>query len=100
MKFLLGGVLGLWLAVWTFSAQIQTSARVLLPEVLIARPALSAMPTATEPVLRYVAGSTVKVEQLLGEEDKQLHRPTLSRTFTRYGIEGTDLGNSFEHAGR
>jgi hypothetical protein len=100
MKFLLGGVLGLFLAVWTFSAQIQTSARVLLPEVLLARPALSAMPTATEPVLRYVAGSTVKVEQLLGEQDKQLHRPTLSRTLTRYGIEGTDLGNSFEHAGR
>jgi hypothetical protein len=100
MKFLLGGVLGLFLAVWTFSAQIQTSARVLLPGVLLARPALSAMPTATEPVLRYVAGSTVKVEQLLGEQDKQLHRPTLSRTLTRYGIEGTDLGNSFEHAGR
>jgi hypothetical protein len=51
-------------------------------------------------VLRYVAGSTIKMEQLLGEEDKQLHQPTLSQTVTRYGIEGTDLGNSFEHEGR
>jgi hypothetical protein len=51
-------------------------------------------------VLRYETGSTVKVEQLLGEEDKQLHQPTLSRTFSRYAIEGTDLGNSFEHDGR
>ncbi len=52
------------------------------------------------PALRYVPGSTIKVEQLLGEEDKQLHRPTLSRTDSRYGIEGTDLGYSFEHEGR
>lgn len=51
-------------------------------------------------MIRYVAGSTVKVEQLLGEEDKERHQPTLSRTVTRYGIEGTDLGYSFEHDGR
>ncbi len=50
--------------------------------------------------LRYVPGSTVKVQQLLGEWDKQRHQPTLSRTVARYGIEGTDLGNSFEHDGR
>src|SRR5580658_5559382 len=56
--------------------------------------------TAAGPVIRYVIGSTVKVEQLLGEEDKERHQPTLSRTETRYGIRGTDLGNSFEHEGR
>ena len=56
--------------------------------------------TAAGPVIRFVAGSTVKVEQLLGEEDKEKHQPTLSRTETRYGIRGTDLGNSFEHDGR
>jgi hypothetical protein len=55
---------------------------------------------APEPVIRFVAGSTVKLEQLLGEEDKEKHQPTLSRTVTRYGIQGTDLGNSFEHDGR
>ncbi|MGH7744703.1 MAG: hypothetical protein ACREQ5_07795, partial [Candidatus Dormibacteria bacterium] len=100
MKSFLGVVLGLLLGVWTLSAQIQHSTRVLLPKVLHAKPAFSAVPSAAEPVLRYVAGSTTKVEQLLGEEDKQLHQPTLSQTVTRYGIEGTDLGNSFEHGGR
>jgi hypothetical protein len=49
--------------------------------------------------LRFVPGSTVKVQQLVGEEDKERRQPTLSRTFTRYGIEGTDLGYSFEHDG-
>jgi hypothetical protein len=52
------------------------------------------------PVLRYVPGSTIKIEQLLGQEDKERHQPTLSQTFTRYGLLGTDLGYSFEHQGR
>jgi hypothetical protein len=60
----------------------------------------AAQPAATGPMLRYMPGTTIKVEQLLGEQDKQLHKPTLSRTFTRYGIQGTDLGNSFENDGR
>jgi len=55
---------------------------------------------ATVPVIRYVPGSTAKVEQLIGEEDKERHQPTRSRTLSRYGIEGTDLGSSFEHEGR
>jgi Domain of unknown function (DUF4185) len=55
---------------------------------------------AALPVIRFVPGSTIKVEQLLGEEDKERHQPTLSHTETRYGIRGTDLGNSFEHDGR
>src|SRR5580658_8307145 len=55
---------------------------------------------ANAPVLQYVPGSTIKLQQLLGEEDKERHQPTLSRTLTRYGIEGTDLGYSFEHEGR
>jgi hypothetical protein len=63
----------------------------------IAVPRIDAQST---PALRYEPGSTVKLEQLLGEVDKQFKRPTLSQTFVRYGIEGTDLGNSFEHAGR
>src|SRR5271166_3921514 len=52
------------------------------------------------PVLHYVPGSTEKLEQLIGDEDKQRHQPTLSRTATRYDLLATDLGNSFEHAGR
>lgn len=96
----LGVALGLSLGVWTFSAHVQPNTIVRPPEAFHVGPAFGAVPPATEPVLRYVAGSTIKVEQLLGEEDKQLHQPTLSQTATRYGIEGTDLGNSFEHEGR
>ena len=43
--------------------------------------------SATSPVISYLPGSTVKLEQLLGEEDKELHQSTLSQTFTRYGIQ-------------
>ena len=52
-----------------------------------------------ESVLRYIPGSTAKIEQLIGEVDNERHRPTLSRTFTRFGVLGTDLGYSFEHDG-
>jgi hypothetical protein len=100
MKSLSGFVVGLLLGVAMLAAQIQPAARVLLPPAFNAKPGFSPVPPATGPVLRYVPGSTIKLEQLLGEEDKQLHQLTLSRTVTRYGIEGTDLGNSFEHGGR
>lgn len=56
--------------------------------------------TLPAPAIHFVPGSTVKLQQLLGEEDKEKHQPTLSLTWTRYGIRGTDLGNSFEHDGR
>jgi hypothetical protein len=56
--------------------------------------------SAQEPVLRHVVGSTVKVQQLVGEQDLERGQPTLSRTVTRYGLAGTDLGSSFEHDGR
>ena len=55
---------------------------------------------AQAPVLRHVVGSTVKVQQLVGERDLERRQQTLSRTETRYGLAGTDLGSSFEHAGR
>jgi|HubBroStandDraft_4_1064222.scaffolds.fasta_scaffold05610_5 hypothetical protein len=100
MKSLSGFVVGLLLGVGMLAVQIQPAARVLLPPAFNAKPGFSPVPSATGPVLRYVPGSTIKLEQLLGEEDKQLHQLTLSRTVTRYGIEGTDLGNSFEHGGR
>ncbi len=62
-------------------------------------PVAAARDKQGEPVLRYVPGSTVKVEQLIGEEDKERHCPTLSRTFSRFGVLGTDLGYSLEHDG-
>jgi hypothetical protein len=100
MKSLLGIAAALFLSMWAFAAKIRPSARTLPAKAVNAKPAFRAVPSAADPGLHYVAGSTIKLEQLLGEEDKQLHRPTLSQTVTRYGIEGTDLGNSFEHGGR
>jgi hypothetical protein len=51
-------------------------------------------------MITYVPGSTHKINQLIGEMDKQTHQSTLSRTESRYQLHGTDLGYSFEHQGR
>jgi Domain of unknown function (DUF4185) len=99
MKPIPGVMLGVSLSLGTVLGQIQPIARVLLSESFSANSPSAAVLSSAEPVLGYVPGSTIKVEQLLGEEDKQLHQPTLSQTATRYGIDGADLGNSFEHAG-
>jgi hypothetical protein len=76
--------------------------------------ALSAVPSTTpstpppaarpekpprEVALHYVDDSTVKLEQLIGDEDKERHKPTANQTLTRFGVEGTELGSSFEHQG-
>ncbi|MBZ5642701.1 MAG: DUF4185 domain-containing protein [Acidobacteriia bacterium] len=50
-------------------------------------------------VFHETAGSTVKLEQLIGDQDKERHQPTGNQTNTRYGIEGAELGTSFEHDG-
>jgi hypothetical protein len=50
--------------------------------------------------LRYIEGSTVKVEQLIGDVDNQTKQPTFNQTSSRYSIRGTDLGYSFEHKGK
>jgi hypothetical protein len=73
------------------------------PRPLNPLPAANTIPptvNAPERVLRHEIGSTIKLEQLLGEEDKERHQPTLSRTVTRYKLQGTELGYSFEHQGR
>lgn len=48
----------------------------------------------------FVPGSTHKVCQLTMEMDRELHQPTANRTFSRFGLIGTDLGYSFEHHGK
>ena len=53
---------------------------------------------AAEPV--YHAGTTRKILQLNGDQDTPAGIPTLSRTESRAGVIGTDLGSSFEHKGR
>jgi len=62
-------------------------------------PAARAEKPAREVALHYVDDSTVKLEQLIGDEDKERHKPTATQTFTRFGVEGTELGSSFEHQG-
>lgn len=46
-----------------------------------------------------VDGSVSKVCQLVGDLDIERNESTVSLTFTRYGVAGTDLGVSFEHNG-
>lgn len=50
--------------------------------------------------MRYVSGSSQKVCQITGEFDRERQQTTLNRTESRFGVIGTDLGASFEHAGR
>ena len=45
------------------------------------------------------ADSTLKLVQLLGDQDNERHQATLNQTATRYSIEGAALGYSFEHQG-
>jgi hypothetical protein len=56
--------------------------------------------------LTWIPGSTVKVEQMIGDCDYTaqaktgLCTPTTSRTITRAKVEGTDLGASYESQGK
>ena len=52
------------------------------------------------PGINVVDGSVRKVCQLTGERDRQRNQPAYNRTESRFGLVGTDLGASFEHAGR
>ncbi|HUR81167.1 MAG TPA: DUF4185 domain-containing protein [Thermoanaerobaculia bacterium] len=56
--------------------------------------------------LTWIPGSTVKVEQMIGECDYAVQAktgqctPTSSRTITRAKVVGTDIGSSFESQGK
>ena len=63
-----------------------------------AAPRLGAMTVA--PRIGVVPGGVRKVCQLTGERDRQRGTDAYNRTETRFGLVGTDLGASFEHAGR
>ncbi len=74
-----------------------------LPQLAVAsNGAKPSTPAGNEAVSKiyYVAGSSQKICQLTGEDDKELGVPTLSQTETRFGLVGTDNGYSFEHNGR
>ena len=59
-------------------------------------PVLAADVKPESATLRFVEGSTRKVQQLIGDVDHETGKPTLSLSASRYGVEGTDLGSSFE----
>ena len=59
----------------------------------------------TGPVLKWLTNSTVKLEQIIGDEDwaaraQGTHLPTASQTVTRFHILGNGLGYSFEDKGK
>jgi Domain of unknown function (DUF4185)/TIR domain len=83
------------------TASAALSAPTTFPAVAPSTPPPAARPAKPprEVALHYIDDSTVKVEQLIGDEDKERHKPTVSQTLTRFGVEGTELGNSFEHQG-
>lgn len=60
-----------------------------------AHPVVSQKPVA----LQFISDSSIKLQQLIGDEDKERHTPTGTQTLTRFGIEGSEMGNSFEHQG-
>jgi hypothetical protein len=81
---------------------------VLLSGAVIAptRPARAASDSTS---LTWIPGSTVKVEQIIGDCDWSKYDwatqsgtcvPTTSQTITRFDFEGADLGSSFEDAGK
>ncbi len=51
-----------------------------------------------QPALAWIPGSSVKIEQLIGDTDYQTRKATPSLSNTRYKVAGTDLGYSFGHA--
>lgn len=80
------------------SAQARTC-RCLLPFLgtLLCTPARAQAPA---PTVTFVPGTSVKIEQVIGDEDSKTKVPTVSRTLTRYKVLGTDLGQSFEANGK
>lgn len=87
--------------------------RLLNPLFLPALMALAACSPANAqpgPILTWITNSSVKLQQLIGEQgtnngsytyatdtDRQTGLPLLNQTFTRYQVGGTDLGYSFEN---
>jgi hypothetical protein len=62
-------------------------------------PGFGGVNPTTSPDVFYIAGTTTKLRQLIGDTDYQWRTPTDDLTLTRAGISGTDLGISFVHNG-
>lgn len=56
--------------------------------------------TARSQEVYLLPGSTQKIEQMVGDFDRERQTPTQNLTNTRFQIWGTDLGSSFQHKGK
>jgi len=79
----------------------QTTLMALLGAFALCLPgsALAAVNPTVPPDVSYVPASTRKISQLIGDTDYQWGTPTDTRTQSRYGISGSDLGVPFSHNG-
>ena len=59
-----------------------------------------AIAQSVNPEVFYLKGSTVKIEQLVGDYDRHFHKPTHNQTNKKYNLWGTDLGVPFNHNGK
>lgn len=62
-------------------------------------PLVAAINPTLPPDVFYVAGSTRKISQLIGDTDFERLTPTETRTASRFGLTGSDLGVPFTHNG-
>lgn len=91
-RWLMANKLGAFFGLWNGEESKDGAGKVVYCVVLI---------QPVEPAeLAYVPNSTRRVCQLTGDFDRASGRPTLNQTGKRFGVEGTDLGSSFEHKGK
>ena len=65
------------------------------------KPPLGTNPVQQQPASRVVISAPAsKIAQLIGDFDREKQQPTLTQTWTRYKLAGTDLGVSFQHKGK
>ncbi|MCX7012377.1 MAG: DUF4185 domain-containing protein, partial [Candidatus Sumerlaeota bacterium] len=55
---------------------------------------------ASTPALEYHPGTTRKIIQLIGDTDWPLRHATITQTYSKAHLYGTDLGEPFEHQGK
>jgi hypothetical protein len=71
-----------------------------IPTFLILFLLLICAPVRGQKAIELVSGSTQKIEQLIGDWDKENEIPTQNRTLERYQLPSTDLGVPFNHKGK
>ncbi|MFC1833307.1 DUF4185 domain-containing protein [Thermodesulfobacteriota bacterium] len=81
---------------WQISTLTLLFFSVLQPGICVADAGPSGVPTGNVTVCQ----RATKISQIVGEYDRERKEPTLNRTFSRFGLAGTDLGVPFRHKER